>query len=345
MFITLLYISAFMFFVAGRRLRRAFIPGIAMIFMASLPLSYKTLYYGYLTLKFAGQFLPDIDKYSGNAVSLIFALAVSLLITGILMLPAKLWGRELFMVPKDDLSSRKTAKRIFISAAVIPGVVAIWLYSFKSVAHGINNANFTEFCQKVLDDIGINFFFIEPVRYLNSHQHLELIKAVNTAYVLLLLAISVLCIVLAGRKFFAFKDAQGSLQGEGSALPAVALIISLSGVLAFLTTAQNGHIYWSSHYRRASFSSAFYYSTIYGSYNKITGKFYSTALFTFCMIVLGVMAAGIVILLISLIYMAARKLICKNLFTFIFSIAMIVISSACIYRMLIEIARFHSIGR
>ena len=63
------------------------------------------------------------------------------------------------------------------------------------------------------------------------------------------------------------------------------------------------------------------------------------------MIVLGVMAAGIVILLISLIYMAARKLIRKNLFTFIFSIAMIVISSACIYRMLIEIARFHSIGR
>ena len=63
------------------------------------------------------------------------------------------------------------------------------------------------------------------------------------------------------------------------------------------------------------------------------------------MIVLGVMAVGIIVLLISLIYMAKKKLIRHRLFSFIFSIVLIIISSEFIYKMIKEAIMFFSIRR
>lgn len=63
------------------------------------------------------------------------------------------------------------------------------------------------------------------------------------------------------------------------------------------------------------------------------------------MIVLGLMAVSIIVLLISLIYMAKKKLIRHKLFSFIFSVALIIILSGCICKMIKEALLFFSIKR
>ena len=55
------------------------------------------------------------------------------------------------------------------------------------------------------------------------------------------------------------------------------------------------------------------------------------------------MAVGMVLLVLSIIWMAIKKKLRHNLFSVIFSIALILASYWCIHRMMIEIVRFHNI--
>lgn len=344
MFISLLYVSAFLFFLADRRARHASLAGIAVTLLASIPFSWRTLFGGYKILNLAGQYIPDIDNYKRNTVCVVFAAFVTLLFSVILMALAKMWSRDLFRIPGDELKSRKMAKRLFIAASVIPGIVAVWLYAYKAVLFGIGNSRWAYYFITFFDGIGIDFLFIKREWSSGLPRNLlMLLKTANTVYAVLLFALSVLCIILINKKKFSYKDLSSSDHGTVSALPAAAITISLGGIITFLTIAQNGYIYWSSNYRTVIPFRPIYYSIIYGSYDDIAGKFTDTGRFAFCMIVLGVMAAGILILLISMIYMAVRKKIRKNLFSFLFSIVLILASSGCIYKMIAEIVKFHRI--
>ncbi|MCR4557442.1 MAG: hypothetical protein K5779_06435 [Saccharofermentans sp.] len=345
MFITLLYVSAFMFFLADRKARLSYLAGIAVTFLASIPFSWRTLFGGYETLRFARQFIPDIDEYNKNILCIVCAVFVSLIITAVFMALAKMWSRDLFLIPRDEIKSRKMVKRLFIAASLIPGIVAVWLFAYKAVFFGTDKTRGIPYYLLLFDNIGIDFFFIKPERYGSQREIHELMRIANSVYVALLLAISILCIILISRKKFRYKDLPSSVRGTVSALPAAAITISLGGITAFLTVAQRGYIYWSSNFRFITTIVPIYYSLIFGSYDKVSGKFGDQVRFAFCMFVFGVMAAGIILLLISMIYMAVRKKIRQNLFSFLFSIALIIISSGCIYRMLTEMEKFYSIRR
>lgn len=345
MFITLLYVSAFLFFLADRKARHASLAGIAVVLLASMPFSWETLFGGYKILNFARKFIPDIDNYKRNTLCVIFALFVTVVFTAVLMALAKMWSRDLFRIPRDETKSRKTAKRLFTAASVIPGIVAVWLFSYKAVFFNTGKSRGIPYFLLLFDNIGIDFFFIKPERYGSQREIRELMRIANSVYVALLLALCIMCIILINRKSFRYKDLPSSVHGAVSVLPASAITISLGGISTFLTIAQRGHIYWLSNYRFLSTVAPVYYSCIYGSYDKAAGVFGDTVRFVFCMFVLGVMAAGIILLLISMIYMTARKKIRQNLFSYIFSIVLILISSGCIYRMIDEMMRFYSIGR
>ena len=344
MFITLLYVSAFMFFLAGRKVRHSSLAGIAVILLASMPFSWRMLFDGYKILSFAGKHIPDIDKYSRNSLCIVFALIVSLVFAATLMVPANLWSRDLFCIPQDEIKSRKMARGLFIIASVIPGIVSVWLSMFKVVLNGNYNIGRMPYFLLLSDNIGINFLFLKPEWYGRQGKILEPLRIANTVYVVLLLVLSVLCIILISRKTSTYKEFPSSACGKGSVLPAVAISISLTGIITFLTIAQRGYIYWSN-FRNISTVIPVYSSYIYGLYNYDTGKFADTGRYAFCMFVLGLMAAGILLMLISMIRMAVRKKIRQNLFSFIFSLALILISSGCIYLMLDEIEKFHRIGR
>ena len=345
MFITLLYVSAFLFFLADRKARHSSLAGIAVTVLASIVFSWRILFGGYKILNYARQFLPDIDKYDKNALCLIFAVFVALIFTLVLMALAKMWSRDLFRIPRDESKSKRTAKHLFMAASLIPGITAVWLSVYKAVLYATGNKRGSPYIIELFDNIGINFLFIKPEWYDSQREIRDLIRTFNTIYVALLLALSILCIILINRKTFKFKDLPSSTGERTSVLPAAAISISLAGIITFLTIAQRGYIYWSSNFRFFIPFVPIYSSFIYGTYDEVTGRFTDTGRFVFCMIVLGIMAAGILALLISTIYMAVRKKIRQQLFSFIFSIALIIISSGCIFLMLTEIVKFHSIGR
>ena len=334
-----------MFFLAGRKVRHSSLAGIAVILLASVPFSWRTLFDGYKILTYARQFIPDIDNYNRNALCLVFAVIVSLIFTAVIMVPANLWSRNLFCIPGDEIKSRKMARKLFIAASVIPGIVAVWLSIYKALLYGSGNSRVKPYYLILFDNIGIEFFFLKPDPYGPKRQIRELMRSANTVYVALLLVLCVLCIILISRKTLTYKEFPSSARGTASALPAAAISISLAGIITFLTIAQRGYIYWSSNFRFLTTFRPIYSSFIFGPYDEVTGRFSDTGRYVFCMFVLGIMAAGIIILLISMIYLAVRKKIRRNLFSFIFSIILMIISSGCIYRMLIEIERFHRIGR
>ena len=336
MFITLLYVSAFLFFIADRKIKHSSLAGIAMIVFASLPFSYRTLYGGYRIIEFAEQHIPRFYRYSRSFVSAVFALIVALIAFAVLLFIAKLWSRELYF---DEIKGRKKARLLFIIASVIPGIIAVILYCAKFISR--SEAFLRSYFRVLFDHI----VYFKVIRHDEKHAILGVISIANTIYVVLLLAFCILCLILISRKNVRYKNVPAPKGGAGSALPAVAISISLSGVISFMTVIQRGHIEWSSNYRRAQFIAPFYYSFIYGSYNASAGEFYSRDQYIFCMIVLGVMAVGIIVLLISLIYMAKKKLIRHRLFSFIFSIVLIIISSEFIYKMIKEAIMFFSIRR
>ena len=344
MFIALLYISAFMFFIAERKIRNSFLAGITVTLFASWPFSYRIVYKGYKIVKFAGQFIPNIDHRVKSILYIIFTILISVLFTGILMLLARLWSRELFLIPRDESKSRKMSKRIFVSASAIPGVIALWLYGYKTVAFDIGWPEGWGYFAILFDHIGVDFIMIKPVRYITNKRLLGLMRTANTFYVVLLLALCILFIILINKgTTFSYKNLQVSSERPSPVLPAASITFSISGIITFLTIIQTGYYCWSADYRLGQFIVPFYYSYIYGSYNAYDHVFYNPVQYTFCMFVLGVLAAGIVILLISMIYMTIRKMIRQNLFSYMFSIVLIFISSGCIYKMLTEIEKFHSI--
>ena len=348
MFVTLLYASAFMFFLAGRKVKHSSLAGIAVILLASLPFSWRALFDGYNILMFAGKFIPDINKYSRNLLCIVFALIVSLVFAAVLMVPANLWSRDLFCIPQDEIKSRKMAKGLFVAASVIPGIVAVWLSVFKFVVDGSANTRGMPYYLILIDNIGIDFLFVRTEWYEFYGRQREILgplRVANTVYVVLLLVLSVLCIILISRKKVTYKEFTPSARGRFFALPASAISISLAGIILFLTIAQRGYLYWSSNFRYITTIAPTYYSYIYGPYNNVTGQFADTGRYAFCMFVLGLMAAGIIILLISMICMAVRKKIRQNLFSFIFAIVLIILSSGCIYLMLDEMGKFFRIGR
>ena len=61
------------------------------------------------------------------------------------------------------------------------------------------------------------------------------------------------------------------------------------------------------------------------------------------MFVLAVLAVAALMLLISLIYMAAKKKIRNDLFSFVFSVALLLLSAGCICKMIVEIRTFNYI--
>lgn len=344
MFITLLYASAFLFFIADRKIKRSYLAGIAVTMIASWPFSFKTLYYGYQIRKYISGFIPDFDNMKRNFPTLIFTVLVTLVFTGILMLMARLWSRDLFRIPNDEIKSRKMAKRIFVAASVISGVIALYLFNYKIIRDAVADIPESGYFLVLFDRIGINFLFIKPVHYMGAREELmPAIRIGNTVYVALLFMLSILCLILINTKKVKYKELKVLTGSKGSRVPAVAMTFSLSGIFTFLTMVQSGYFTWSSEYRLAQFCVAFYYSKFYGSYNISDRVFYHQIQFGSCMFVRGVIAAGIVLLLINLIYMAIRKLIRKNLFSFIFSILLILASSECILWMIAEIERFHSI--
>lgn len=344
MFIALLFVSAFMFFLAGRRVRHSAFAGIAVTMLASIPFSWRTLFGGYKILTYAGQFIPDIVNYDRNVLCLIFAAIVSLVFAAVFIVLAKMWSRDLFRIPGDEIKSRKMARSLFITASVIPGIVAVWLSIYKAVLYGSDRIRRMPYYLILFDNIGIEFLFLKREPYGPKRAIRELMRTANTVYVVLLLVLCVLCIILISRKTLTFKEFPSSALGTVSALPAAAISISLSGIILFLTIAQTGYVYWYSNFGFMKTIVPIYNSIIFGPYSKETGKFSDPGRYAFCMFVLGLMATGILILLISMIYMAIRKKIRQNLFSFIFSIVLMIISSGCILRMLTEIERFHRIG-
>lgn len=343
MFITLLYVSAFMFFISDRKIKNASMAGIFMLISASLPFSWRTLFYGYRVLRFAGQFIPDIDQYNRNLLCVVFAVLVSLLFTAVLMPIAKMWSRDLFGNSSNELKSSKAAKRIFIAASVIPGIVALWLYGYRYIFFADGAPQAAAFPFSLFDNLGTYFYFVKPFIYVSRIKNLELIRTANTAYVVLLLVHSILCLIMVNRKRLGNKKVPDPQKGSGLAFPAFAITVSLSGIITFLTIAQMGYFHWSSSCRLFIPIVPIYYSYIFGSYDEKTGQFGPRGHYVLCLAVLGVMAAGIIILLISMIYMAARKLVRRNLFSFLFSIILIIILAGCIYLMLAEAAKFYSI--
>lgn len=342
MYITLLYVSAFMFFIADRKIKRSSLAGIIIVLFASLPFSYQTLYRGYKILKFIRGIIPGVPEHKGNIPSVVFSVFISLIFTGILMFVAGMWSRELFCISRDEIRSRKMAKKLFISASVIPGVVACMLYGYRYLVMAIGKTK-ADYFLSFFDNLGTYFLFLKPFYRISDKQFQLTLQIANTVYVALLFVFCILCIVLINRKRVVYKELPESSEGKGSALSVFAITVSLAGLLAFLTNAQRGYIIWSGSYRRASFVTAFYYSFIYGEYLIRTGKFSDTVRYDFCMFLRGLLIAGIALLVISIIWMAIKKKLRHNLFSVIFSIALILASYWCINRMMIEIVRFHNI--
>lgn len=334
MFITLLYVSAFMFFIAGRKIKNSFLPGILVIMFASLPFSYRTLFDGYKIRKFLGQFISDIDRFDKNVLTFVFALFAGAFFALVFFFLAQGWSRDLF---REEIKSRKTAKRIFIAASVIPGIIALLLSSLKALSSVLPKD--AAYLLMLFDNIGSDLLFLKLVRYIVPREDIELIRIANTIYVVLLFALCLVCLILSNRKFFGFKEQPLPSKGPLSAFSVAAETVALGGILTFLTVAQRGYIFWSANYRLASFSVPFYYSYIYGSYNKT--EFNSSVQFAFCMFVLAVLAVSVLMLLISLIYMTAGKKIRQDLFSFIFSAVLLLLSAACICKMILEMRTFN----
>ena len=337
MFITLLYVSAFMFFIAGRKIKHASLFGVVEILLASLPFSYRTLFEGYKIRTFLGQFISDIDRCDRNLLSFVFALFAGAFFALVFFLLAKGWSGDLF---RDEIKSRKKAGRIFIAASVIPGIIALLLSSLK-IMFPVWPEDAGYFFI-LFDNIGGDFLFLKAVQHITNQERYDLIRIANTVYVVLLFARCLICLILFNRKFFSFKDQPSRSKGPISAFTVVAETVALGCILTFLTLAQRGYIFWSANYRLGSFSVPFYYSYIYGSYNKREG-YNSPVQFTFCMFVLAVLAVAALMLLISLIYMAAKKKISKDLFSFVFSVALLLMSAGCICKMIFEIRTFNYI--
>lgn len=343
MYITLLYVSAFMFFIADRKIKRSSLAGIIMALFASLPFSYQTLYRGYKILKFIREIIPGVPEYKGNIPSVVFSVFISLIFTGILMFVAGLWSRELFCITRDEYRSRKMAKKLFVSASVIPGVVACLLYGYRYWMRITANVSWGVVFTRLFDNLGTFFLFLRPFYRISDKKIQLTLLIANTVYVALLLVFCILCIVLINMKRVIYKEQPEASKGKGSALSVFAITVSLAGVLTFLTNAQRGYIIWSSSDRRSSSIVPSYYSFIFGYYNNVTGKFIYTVQYDFCMFLRGLLIAGIALLVISIIWMAIKKKLRHNLFSVIFSIALILASYWCINRMMIEIVRFHNI--
>jgi hypothetical protein len=235
------------------------------------------------------------------------------------------------------------AKKLFVSASVIPGFVACMLYGYRYWMNITANVSWGVVLTRLFDNLGTYFLFLRPFYRISDKKIQLTLQIANTVYVGLLLAFCILCIVLVNRKRVSYKEQPESAKGKGSALSVFAITVSLAGVITFMTNIQRGYYIWTGSYRRSTSLVPDYFSFIFGSYNKVTGKFLYTVQYDFCMFLRGLLIAGIALLVISIIWMAIRKKLRHNLFSVIFSIALILASYWGIQRMMNEIVRFHNI--
>ena len=352
MFITLLYLAAFIYFIAGRKIRYSSLAGIGVILLASLVFSRRILYEGFRLSRFIEQHYPDIEKYSRNHVTIVFSVFISLILIAVLMIIGKLWSRDLFRPSCEGIRASKRAKKLFIAASVITGVVALQLSLFSCVLYISRQINFPTYVFILFDNIGVEFLFLRRSSNIRSKELQDTLRIASTVYVVLLLAISILCIILINRKNVSYKmlpALKNSKEPSDKAflhgLPLFAITFSLSGLLTFLTVAQTGYYYWARTYGRGITEMPVYYSIYFGSYNAREGQFQDRFQYIFALSLLFVLAVSACVLLISLIKMAVRKMIRQYLFSFIFSVLLFIVSPACIYHMIANALKFYSIGR
>ena len=99
------------------------------------------------------------------------------------------------------------AKRIFIAASVISGVVALYLFNFKLIRDAVADIPESGYFLSIFDRIGINFLFLKPVYYLGAREEIMLAMRIsNTVYVALLFMLSILCLILINTKKVKYKD-------------------------------------------------------------------------------------------------------------------------------------------
>jgi hypothetical protein len=340
MFITLLFAAAFMLFIASRKIPRIQIEGIFLIFTGCLTFSWRTAFSYAIIRKVTGNTGPGFDKFNQHVVCIIFALILTAVFTAVLYVIAKLWSRELFIASEEGPKNEKRAKDLVITASIITCLTALWLASVSFMNFDGN----TTYILELMNHAGRDFLFTKSYGHVGmSEQNYQILRIYSTVYVLLPFALAILNIILINRKNFKFKELAGKNESVSkNTFLNISQITSLTGIALFMTGAQTGYRQ-ALESRRASYSAPHYFSMYFGSYYKPSGKFGNDIRVGFWMFTAALLALGIVMLITSLIKMAAQKKIKHYLFSFIFSAAMII--SSCIFIVLLyqDWVIFHNI--
>ena len=116
MYITLLFVAAFLFFIADRKIRWSSLFGMFTVVLACLPLANDMIYITNDTMFFYKGILKKLG-FRANLANLdrfriIFAVLLSLVLILFLMVIAKLWSRELFTSLHDGQRYEKFADEV-----------------------------------------------------------------------------------------------------------------------------------------------------------------------------------------------------------------------------------------
>jgi hypothetical protein len=342
MFVTLLFAASLMLFIADRKVSRAFISGILVVFLANLPFARLTYFICYKIKDFAEKHLPAFGKLHHRIAYMLIAVLFTVLFTAILMNLGKLWSKDIF-TSSNGIKNEKLARTLVTTSSVIIIAVVLWLVFNKFIAFGKNSYFMT-----LMGIIGHNFVFYRPVMYLGlTDKTIQSVRIMNTVYVAILTGIGVFNIFWVNRKSNIFniltlETSEKAVTDSGNLFSNISLIPSLCGLSTFMTVAQLGYIELAQ-FHNAQFSKPFYFSIYFGEYNETEKIFTKTDRVGFVNALVVILISGIILLISNLIYKIAKKEIKQYRFTLFFSIAQIIVSVIFIIILLEDAAKFHSI--
>ena len=327
MYITLLFVAAFLFFIADRKIRWSSLFGMFTVVLACLPLANDMIYITNDTMFFYKGILKKLG-FRANLANLdrfriIFAVLLSLVLILFLMVIAKLWSRELFTSLHDGQRYEKSARALIIAASGIILLVDLWLFTNESIFPN-------------------NPYVADEVRYYNWILRLfrtsfyDSGKLIFYGVALLLVAILPLFLIIIKKlpiKKLNLPSEEGSASSYGCvssesafspALSTVGIAISLFAILCFITIAATA-------YPANKHLSLLFYDHYHLHHD------YSAIL---CTIVLLSLLAGAVFLILGLIRIIRKKQIRKYAFTFCFSVALMLIALGDFLFLLRDAIRF-----
>lgn len=322
MYITLLFVAAFLYFIADRKIRGLSLFGMFSVELACLPLCYEKVRATRRSFLFWTKVLKHFGLNPGrenmDRLSMVLVVFLSLILILLLMLITKFWSRELF---GDGPKYEKRARVLIIAASSLILLAVLWLFTNESI-----------FPNDPYDFNGVRYYNWLLIVFRTSVYR----SYKNNLYGMALLLVAVLPPVIVFWKDHHFRKedprkaeaaSEATSETEPSLYPAFSTIgigAALFGILSFITIADT--MFPRNHRLRYLF---------YDHQN--CNHDYSALL---CTLVLMALLAGIVFLILGLIRIIKRKQTRKYVFTLVFSILVMVISIGCFRILLCDAIRF-----